>query len=236
MKVLIIEDTQEIVDVLKMVFGMRWPNAMLVSTAMGNKGIELVESENPDVVILDLGLPDISGFDVLKQIRAFSGVPIMILTVRGEEADIVKGLEWGADDYMVKPFRQMELMSRVQALVRRTGPSIEENPLVWGQLRYMPRTKQLFSGETEINITPTEAAIMECLMKQKGQVVTYVDLGEAVWGENFSDPVDSLRVYIRRLRQKIEKDPEQPTVILNRSGVGYSLTEESQGPGTGGPG
>lgn len=227
MKVLIIEDTQEIIDVLKMVFGMRWPDARLVATAMGNKGVELVESENPDVVILDLGLPDISGFDVLKQIRTFSSVPIMILTVRGEEADIVKGLEWGADDYMVKPFRQMELMSRIQALTRRTGPSIEENPLVSGQLRYTPRTKQLFKGETEINITPTEASIMECLMKNKGQVVTYTDLGEAVWGENFSDPVDSLRVYIRRLRQKIEEDPEQPKVILNRSGVGYSLTEES---------
>lgn len=229
MKVLVIEDDNEIVDVLKMVFGMRWPDAKLVSTSLGEKGIELVESENPDVVILDLGLPDISGFNILKQIRTFSNVPILILTVRGEEADIVKGLEWGADDYMVKPFRQMELMSRIQALTRRTGTSIEESPLTCGQLRFLSHTKQLFNGETEIKITPTEASIMECLMKKKGQVVTYTDLAEAVWGENFSDPVDSLRVYIRRLRQKIEEDPEQPKVIINRSGVGYTLAEEGAG-------
>jgi DNA-binding response OmpR family regulator len=227
MKVLIIEDDHEIIEVLKMVFGMRWPDAKMVSTDMGEKGIELVESENPDVVILDLGLPDISGFDVLKQIRTFSNVPVLILTVRGEESDIVKGLEWGADDYMVKPFRQLELMSRIQALTRRTGSSIEGNPLTCGQLRFIPHTKQLFNGDVEIKITPTEASIMECLMKNKGQVVTYTDLAEKVWGENYSDPVDSLRVYIRRLRQKIEDDPEQPKFILNRSGVGYSLAEES---------
>ncbi len=227
MKVLVVEDDREIVEVLTMVFGMRWPDAKLVSTNMGANGVELVESENPDVVILDLGLPDISGFDVLKQIRAFSSVPIMILTVRGEESDIVKGLEWGADDYMVKPFRQLELMSRVQALTRRTVPAVEDHPLRCGQLRFIPRTKQLYNGETEIKITPTEGSILECLMKNKGQVVTYSDLAEGVWGENFPDPVESLRVYVRRLRQKIEADPEQPRYILNHSGVGYSLATDS---------
>lgn len=231
MKVLVVEDDNEIVEVLKMVFGMRWPDAKLVSTSMGEKGVELAESENPDVIMLDLGLPDISGFDVLKQVRAFSSVPIMILTVRGEEADVVKGLEWGADDYMIKPFRQMELMSRIKALTRRSGSSLEETPLACGQLSFVAHTKQLFNGGAEIKITPTEASIMECLMRKKGQVVTYSDLAEAVWGENFSDPVDSLRVYIRRLRQKIEEDPEQPKVIINRSGVGYSLTEEGLGTG-----
>ncbi len=226
MKVLVVEDDREIVEVLSMVFGMRWPDAKLVSTNLGEKGVELAESENPDVVILDLGLPDISGFDVLKQIRIFSSVPILILTVRGEEADIVRGLEWGADDYMVKPFRQLELMSRIQALTRRTGSSVEETPLTCGRLRFSPRTKQLFNGEVEIKITPTEASVMECLMKKRGQVVTYADIAEGIWGENFPDPVDSLRVYIRRLRQKIEEDPEQPKIILNRSGVGYSLAVE----------
>jgi two-component system, OmpR family, response regulator VicR len=227
MKVLVVEDDKEIVEVLTMVFSMRWPDAKLVSTNMGEKGVELVESESPDVVILDLGLPDISGFDVLKQIRAFSGVPVMILTVRGEESDIVKGLEWGADDYMVKPFRQMELMSRIQALTRRTGPTMEGQPLTCGQLRFMPRTKQLYNGDAEIKITPTEGSILECLMKSKGQVVTYTDLAEGVWGENFPDPVESLRVYIRRLRQKIEDDPEKPKYILNHSGIGYSLATDS---------
>jgi len=105
MKILIIEDDSEIVEVVSLAFQMRWPDVELIYTHLGEKGPELVESEHPDAVILDLGLPDINGFEVLKQIRGFSEVPVLILTVRGDEADIVKGLEWGADDYMIKPFR-----------------------------------------------------------------------------------------------------------------------------------
>ena len=120
MKVLIIEDDRDIVDVIKLAFDIRWPDAKIVSTHLGERGIELVEEESPDVVILDLGLVDVSGFDALKRIRMFSNVPVLILTVRAEESDIVRGLEWGADDYMVKPFRQLELLSRIRALVRRT--------------------------------------------------------------------------------------------------------------------
>ncbi|MDD4877120.1 MAG: response regulator, partial [Dehalococcoidales bacterium] len=101
MKVLIIEDDREIVEVISLAFDIRWPEANIVSTHLGGKGVELVESEAPDIVILDLGLPDTSGYDVLKEIRTFSSVPVLILTVRGEESDVVKGLEWGADDYMV---------------------------------------------------------------------------------------------------------------------------------------
>ena len=119
MKVLIVEDDHEIVEIISLAFEIRWPEAELVSTHLGEQGISMVDAEEPDVIILDLGLPDISGFDVLKEVRTFSTVPILILTVRGEEADIVKGLEWGADDYMVKPFRQLELMSRAQAVMRR---------------------------------------------------------------------------------------------------------------------
>ena len=223
MKILIIEDEPEIVEVLTVTFEIRWPEAKLVSTNMGEKGVELVESENPDIVILDLGLPDISGFEVLKQIRAFSYVPVLILTVRGEEADVVRGLEWGADDYMVKPFRQLELMSRIKALTRRAGSSTNEQPLICGQLHLIVPTRQLFNGGVEIKITQTEASILGCLMEKKGQIVAYSDLAEAVWGEDYPDSTDNLRVYIRRLRQKIEKDPDQPQVILTRSGVGYYL-------------
>ena len=226
MKILIIEDEPEIVEVLTVTFEIRWPEAKVVPSNMGEKGVELVESENPDIVILDLGLPDISGFDVLKRIRAFSNVPVLILTVRGEEADIVRGLEGGADDYMVKPFRQLELMSRIQALTRRAGPSIKEQPLVYGQLRFDPVTRQLFNGGTEISITRTEASIIEHLMGKNGEIVTHSELAEAVWGSDYPDSVDSLRVYIRRLRQKIERDPDNPQIILTRSGVGYLLAKE----------
>ncbi|MFH1032649.1 MAG: response regulator transcription factor [Chloroflexota bacterium] len=225
MKILVIEDEPEIVEVLTVAFQIRWPDVKVVSTIMGEKGVELVEKENPDIVILDLGLPDTSGFEVLKQIRTFSDVPVLILTVRGEEADIVKGLEWGADDYMVKPFRQLELTSRVQALTRRSGSTIKEMPLTCGQLRFSPATRQLFVDKSEINITQTEASILECLMKRKGEVVTYSQLAEVVWGSDFPESVESLRVYIRRLRQKVEKDPDRPQVIMTKSGVGYFLVK-----------
>src|ERR1035437_10589731 len=139
MKILIIEDDQQIVEAITLAFQIRWPEAKLVSTPQGEKGIELVENEKPEIVILDLGLPDINGFEVLKQIRLFSDIPILILTARTEESDIVKGLEWGADDYMIKPFRQLELLSRIKALTRRTGPVAEDRPLTSGQLRFIPR-------------------------------------------------------------------------------------------------
>lgn len=118
MKVLIIEDDRDSVESAMQELEIRWHGARIISTNLGGKGIVMVESEAPDAVILELVLPDISGFDVLKEIRQFSDVPVIILTIRKEEADIVKGLEWGADDYIVKPFQQFELLARLRAVVR----------------------------------------------------------------------------------------------------------------------
>ena len=118
-KILIVEDNQEVVEAVSLAIQIRWPRSTIISTDSGRKGIELVIEKQPDMVILDLGLPDISGFEVLKDIRNFSSIPIIVLTVRGEEADVVRGLELGADEYIVKPFRQFELLSRIRALTRR---------------------------------------------------------------------------------------------------------------------
>lgn len=225
MKVLVIEDDREIVEVITLTFEIRWPEVNLVSTHLGEKGIEMVESEKPDVVILDLGLPDISGFDTLKEIRTFSNVPIMILTVRGEETDVVKGLEWGADDYMTKPFRQLELLSRIKALTRRASPANQETPLVCGELRFTPAIRQLFQGDKEVSLTRTEASILHEIMLNAGQVVTYDAMTNSVWGDDYPDAVDSLRVYIRRLREKIEADPENPRIILTKMGIGYLMVK-----------
>ena len=225
MKVLIIENDQGIVEAISLAFQIRWPEAKLVSTHLGEKGIELVESENPDVAILDLGLDDISGFEVLKQVRLFSAVPVLILTVRVDEADIIKGLEWGADDYVVKPFRQLELLSRIRALTRRRGPLVEEAPLVCGPLHLDPSIGQLFNGEEEISLTPTEGSILHHLLKNAGRVVTHSSLAESVWGENYPDATNSLKVYIRRLREKLEADPSHPQLILTKMGIGYFLAK-----------
>ena len=225
MKVLIIENDQGIVEAISLAFQIRWPEAKLVSTHLGERGVELVESENPDVVILDLGLDDISGFEVLKQIRLFSSVPVLILTVRVDEADIIKGLEWGADDYVVKPFRQLELLSRIRALTRRRGSLIEEAPLFCGQLHFDPATGQLFYGEKEISLTPTEGSILHHLLRNAGRVATHSSLAESVWGEDYPEAANSLKVYIRRLREKLEADPAHPQIILTKTGIGYLLAK-----------
>jgi two-component system KDP operon response regulator KdpE len=225
LRVLVVEDDREIVETISLAFQIRWPEAEVVSTHLGERGIELVESLSPDVVILDLGLPDVSGFEVLKNVRLFSTAPIIILTARGEEPDVVKGLEWGADDYMVKPFRQLELLARVKALIRRKSPLDEEQPLVCGPLRFEPSTQQLFRSGREISLTPTEAGILHHLMKKPGQVATHSALAETVWGCDDAGAANSLKSHIRRLRQKIEEDPSQPKLILAKAGVGYLLAK-----------
>jgi two-component system KDP operon response regulator KdpE len=174
-------------------------------------------------VILDLGLPDISGFEVLNQTRLFSRVPIIILTVRSDEADVVKGLEWGADDYILKPLRQLELLARVKALIRRQTPS-EEESLSAGPLRLETTSGQLHLEGKEIALTITESRILAHLMRNVGHVVTHSSLAEAVWGNDYPGAADSLKVHIRRLREKIEASPSQPKFILTKAGVGYFLT------------
>ncbi|MBI4284534.1 MAG: response regulator transcription factor [Chloroflexi bacterium] len=225
MKVLIVEDSPDIVEAVTLAFQIRWPEADIVCANRGSKGVEMVETEKPNVVILDLGLPDISGFEVLKQIRLFSNVPILILTVRHDEPDIVKGLEWGADDYMVKPFRQLELLSRVKALLRRANEPGKEPPLVCGPLSLNPATAQLTCGDSEISLTPTESRLLHRLMKHAGEVVTHASLAEAVWGNDYPDAADSIKVYIHRLRQKLEADPTNPRLLLSKAGIGYLLVK-----------
>ncbi len=222
MKVLIIEDDREIIEAITLAFQIRWPEANVISTRLGNKGAELVETEKPDLVILDLGLPDINGFEVLHQVRLFSAVPIIILTVRSDEADVVKGLEWGADDYITKPFRQLELLARVKALIRRQSPA-EEETLTAGALKLDVMTGQLRLNDKDVSLTITEKRILSHMMRNAGHVVTHSSLAEAVWGNDYPGAADSLKVHIRRLREKIEKDSSHPELILTRPGVGYLL-------------
>jgi len=229
MKVLVIEDDREIVEAVSLALKMRWPGAKILSSHLGEKGLELVEKEDPDVVILDLGLADVSGFDVLKQLRQFSDVPVIILTVRSEETDIVKGLEWGADDYVVKPFRQLELLARVRALMRRQKPAKEEQVLVCGPLQFDPTTRKLSYDEREVTLTRTEALILHCLMQHAGHVVTHSMLAEAVWGTYWPGAAGGLKVHVRRLRGKLEENPSNPRLITTKPGIGYSLSRMGAG-------
>ena len=223
MKALMIEDDPQIVDSVGWAFKMRWPDMELISTDSGNQGVQLAREQRPDIIILDLGLPDISGFDALKLIRKFSNSPVIVLTARKDEFDIVKGLEAGADDYLVKPFRQMELLSRIKALLRRTTGPGPDTALSAGSLRLSPATGILHVDGREIALTRTEEIIMSKLMQHHDDVVTYESLAEALWNDYYPDCVAALRVYIRQLRQKIEPDVNNPKFILNKHGSGYIL-------------
>jgi two-component system KDP operon response regulator KdpE len=225
MKVLIIEDDPEIVKSISLSLRIRWPDIQISTTHLGHKAIELAESEIPDIIILDLGLPDMSGFDVLEKIRNFSSIPIIILTVKADEADIVRGLECGADDYIVKPCSQLELLARIKARIRDKTRFDQQSILSYGSMRFDPSTRLLRIGERKVELTAIEAHIMHCLMKNAGHLATYSSLAEEVWGEDYPGSVDSLRVHIRRLRGKIEANPSNPQVILNRVGLGYFLAK-----------
>ncbi|TFG45215.1 MAG: response regulator transcription factor [Dehalococcoidia bacterium] len=225
MTVAMIEDDAEIVEAVTMTFKIRWPQATFMSSPSGEEGIALVEKNNPDLVILDLGLPDTSGFTVLKEIRRFSHVPVIILTARSEETDIVRGLELGADEYIVKPFRQMELLARVKAILRRHETSGEELPLTVGGMSIGPSVRDLNLDGRRISLTRTEGIVLSQLMRNVGHPVSHTALAKALWGEEYPGAAESLKVYVRHIREKIEENPSDPKQLLTRVGAGYLLAK-----------
>jgi DNA-binding response OmpR family regulator len=225
-KVLVIEDNPQIVNSISLALEAEWPHAALLSTRMGEEGVDLVGTEHPDVVILDLGLPDRDGLDVLQEIRLFSSVPVVVLTVRQEEQDITRALGLGANDYITKPFKMKELLARLKVQLRRQTPSGEDAPIIYGPLSLDPATFELTYGSREISLTVVEGHILRQLMLNAGRVVTYTRLAEAVWGdEEYPGAVVTLRTYIRQLRQKLQPAPSDPKLILTKASVGYSLVK-----------
>ncbi len=222
-RILIIEDSEEIIEAVTLGIQIRWPSSVIGSTARGCIGLQMISDKKPDLVILDLGLEDTSGFEVLKQRRLFSKVPVIILTVRREESDIVKGLELGADDYIIKPFRQLELTARINALIRRTDTVPLGTPITCGQLS-LDSVNQIaqFKGR-QIRLTPHETTILATLMLNAGITVTHNTFSDKIWGISYPEAPNSLKVHIRRLREKIETDPSHPEIITTITGVGYSL-------------
>jgi two-component system response regulator VicR len=223
--VVLIEDDAEIIEAVTLTFKIRWPQATFLSTDSGQEGVTIVEKHNPDLVILDLGLPDTSGYNVLKEIRRFSHVPVIILTARGEETDIVRGLELGADEYIVKPFRQMELLARVKAVLRRQEAVSEELPLAVGSMTLGPSIRDLTLKGKKINLTRTEGIVLGQLMRHVGHPVSHAILAKALWGEEYPGAAESLKVYVRHLREKIEENPSDPKLLLTRIGAGYQLAK-----------
>ena len=228
MKVVIIEDDPEIVEAVSLCFDLRWPDVEVLSANEGIAGLNLIEQETPDIVMLDIGLPDIDGFEVCRRIRLFSDVPLVMLTVRDQEFDKVKGLELGADDYITKPFSHVELLARVKAVLRRsTMPQLEEDqePLSLGKIRIDFASHEVRVDGAEIKLTPTEYNLLQLLARNAGRVMPHRILLERVWGPDYVDSTDYLKVYIQRLRVKLSDDPQEPKLFISERGVGYKLNK-----------
>lgn len=226
MNVLVVEDSKEVVEAISLCFELRWPGSNIVQTSEGEEALELAKRELPDVVILDLVLPGIDGFEVLRQIRKQSNIPVLILSVKGEEMDKVKGLELGADDYIVKPFSPAELLSRVKAVLRRTHMlelNSDEKPFVSPHLKVNFATREVLRSDKPVKLTPTEYNLLCQLVKNEGKVLTHQLLLEKVWGSGYTDAVEYLRKYIQRLREKLEEDPNNPKMFISERGLGYKF-------------
>ena len=201
----------------------------LFEATTGADGLVEVGSRQPDVVIVDLGLPDIDGIDVIRRLREWTAVPIIVLSARGQERDKVTALDVGADDYVSKPFGADELLARIRVALRHTaGASHEGDDATFqvGALRMDLLRRQVFVGDREVRLTPIEYKLLAALVRHAGKVVTHAQLLRDVWGPTHTDQAHYVRVYLAHLRHKLEAEPARPRYLLTEPGVGYRLAAE----------
>ncbi|MFC1998239.1 response regulator transcription factor [Chloroflexota bacterium] len=229
MKALIIDNSSDTIELVSLCFKLRWPNVDIAVSNTGEHGVELVETERPDIVILDIDLPDIDGFEVMRRIRLFSEVGAIILTERSKELDVLKGFELGADDYITKPFSQVGLLARVKAVLRRSrafGMEESMEPFSQGGLHIDYTTRQITIKGKGLKLTPIEYSLLHHLTKNAGRVMTHSELLRKSQGPEYVEATENLKVYIQRLRRKIEEDPARPRLIITERGVGYIFARQ----------
>ena len=221
LRVLVIDDEPQIRKLLKVSLGAHGYDVH--ESMSGMDSVVQAADIKPDLVILDLGLPDIDGKEVVRRLREWSDVPILILTARDQEKEKIDALDAGADDYITKPFSMGELLARMRVSVRRSA-HVGENPVIQcGDLSIDLAQRRVTVDAQEIKLTPTEYDIIKILAQNAGKVLTHRQLLKAVWGDTYSDDTHYIRVYIGQLRRKIEPNPTQPRYIITESGVGYRL-------------
>jgi DNA-binding response OmpR family regulator len=238
-KILIVEDAPEVIESVRLGFTLQWREVDVLAAGDGRAALDLVEREAPDLVLLDIGLPDIDGYEVLRQIREFSDVPVVMLTARDDTMDKVKGLELGADDYVTKPFNHLELLARVRAVLRRLdmpAPTSRMPSYQAGELEVDFAAQEARLRGERLALTPTEYKLLYHFVRNAGRVLPHGTLLAKVWGREYLDEVDYLRVYVRRLRDKLGDDPERPHYIRTERGLGYRfLTSAPAAPGASAP-
>lgn len=222
-KVLIVDDEVQIRKLLKV--AMHAYDFSVMEAASGDEAIFQATVSRPDLLIVDLGLPDMDGKEVVAKLREWSDTPVIILSARDQEQEKIAALDLGADDYVTKPFSTGEVLARVKACLRRNGKGMDSSLISCRNLAVdLGKHRVTLAGE-EIKLTPTEYDLLKVLAQNMGKVMTHKQLLKAVWGNAYDNDTHYIRIYIRQLRCKIEKDPTQPQYILTEAGVGYRLVE-----------
>jgi two-component system KDP operon response regulator KdpE len=223
--VLIIDDEVQIRRFLRI--SLEANGYRVVEVGSGQEGITKTAQHRPDMIILDMGLPDMDGMDVLKRLREWTETPVIVLSVRESDRDKVNALDAGADDYLTKPFSTEELLARMRVALRHNRTEPETQIFKSGDLE-VDLTKRLVSVRGEaIKLTPTEYALLRLMIKHVGKVLTHQQILREVWGGEYINETHYLRVYFAQLRQKIEQDPTMPKILLTEAGVGYRLKNTS---------
>jgi two-component system, OmpR family, KDP operon response regulator KdpE len=220
-KILVIDDEESIRKFLRVALTAQ--EYMVVEAATGQEGLSAAVNHKPDIIILDLGLPDIDGVEVTRLLRQWAQIPIIILSVRGSEDDKIAALDAGADDYLTKPFSVGEFLARLRAALRRKSQLPSENVFSVGALKVDLSRRIVTLSDQEVQLTPTEYDLLKVLITHSGRVLTHRQLLREVWGKMYEDEFHILHVNISNLRRKIEFDPARPRYIITEPGVGYRL-------------
>lgn len=229
-KILVVDDEPQIRRVMRTTLTSR--GYVIVEARSGGQALEIMRSERPDLIVLDVNMPDMSGLEVCREIRRQSDVPIVMLTVRDSEQDKVLALDAGADDYVVKPFGIEELLARMRAALRRTPASQAPEAVETGDLRIDFEARKVFVKNEPVRLTPKEFELLRELASSTGKPVTHRRLLQSVWGPDYGQETEYLRVFINQLRKKIETDPRHPRYIITEPWVGYRFElPESTSPG-----
>jgi two-component system KDP operon response regulator KdpE len=224
--VLIVDDEQQIRRFLRTGFEME--QFSVLEAANAEDGLRAATLQPVDLLVVDLELPDLDGSEIVRRLRAWSTVPIIVLSVRSSEAEKVRVLELGADDYVVKPFGMAELLARARTALRRQSRSSSGEHLVKaGRLTIDLAARSVLLGDERVQLSPKEYRVLQTLAQHAGNVVTHQQLLKEVWGIKHQDRAHYLRIFVRKLRQKIEEDPTQPKILMTELGVGYRLAQQA---------
>ena len=222
-KVLIVEDEQNIKNFMSTILAANGFDTLMAGSA--KEALSMISSHCPDLIILDLGLPDMDGMEVLKQVRAWSSVPVIVVSARTEESEKVAALDSGADDYITKPFGSPELLARIRAALRRAGPAANLSAFTTGELTIDYDKHLVTLAGQSVHLTANEYRLVELLSRSAGKVLTYDRISEAMWGDAAGGNSQLLRVNMANIRRKLEQNPAEPQYILTEIGVGYRMKE-----------